>query len=107
MNTSTVVIGLVLIVVGIAFGWLCCLSAILIPIGFVIMVIGLIQSEKPKTVIQYYGAPPPGQAAWDGQAQYPAGGPPGATNFCSYCGRQVAPDADWCPGCGGPIRRQP
>ena len=25
---------------------------------------------------------------------------PGAMNFCQYCGRQIALDAVWCPGCG-------
>jgi hypothetical protein len=25
---------------------------------------------------------------------------PGATNYCEYCGRQISPDAVWCPGCG-------
>ncbi len=100
MNTSTVVIGLILIVIGILFGWILCLGIILVPVGIIIMVVGLVQSEKPNTVVQYYGAPPPGQIAQGGQAQYSAGGPPGTTNFCPYCGRQVAPGAVWCPGCG-------
>jgi hypothetical protein len=105
VNTSTVVIGLVLIAIGIIFGWLCCLAAIFIPIGFIIMVIGLMQSEKPTTVIQYYGAPPPGHVAPGEQVRYSAG-PPGAASFCQYCGRQIAPDAAWCPGCGRPLKKQ-
>jgi hypothetical protein len=107
MNTSTVVIGLALIVIGVLFGWLCCLAGVLIPIGFIIMVIGLVQSEEPKTIVQYYGAPPPGQVAWGGPVQYSPGGPPGTVNFCPYCGRPVAPDSVWCPGCGRSLKKQP
>ena len=107
MNTSTVVVGLVLIVIGIVFWWLCCFAAIFVPIGFIIMVIGLLQREKPRTVIQYYGTPPPGQVAQSGQVQVSMGAPSGNVNFCSYCGRQVGPGAVWCPGCGRSLGRQP
>lgn len=101
MNTGTVVVGLVLIVVGILFGWLFCLGIILVPVGFIVMIIGLIQSEEPRTVVQYYGTPPPpAYGAPGGQVQYSADGPTGSKNFCSYCGRRIAPDAAYCPGCG-------
>ncbi|TFG69633.1 MAG: zinc ribbon domain-containing protein [Methanomassiliicoccus sp.] len=25
---------------------------------------------------------------------------PGVRSYCQHCGRQIAPDAVWCPGCG-------
>jgi hypothetical protein len=101
MNTGTVVIGLVFIVIGIFTVWLFCLGLIFILVGFIIMIVGLVQSDKPKTVVHYYGVPPPGAPGYGPQQmpRYPTG-PPGATNFCSYCGRQLAPGAVYCPGCG-------
>src|SRR5512137_2995546 len=101
MKTETVVIGLVLIVVGLFTIWLFCIGLIFLIAGFVIMIFGLVQNEEPKTIVQYYGVPPPGAVQY-GQQQmpmYPAG-PPGTANFCQYCGRQVMPGAVWCPGCG-------
>ena len=32
-------------------------------------------------------------------------GPQGTANFCSYCGRQLAPGAIWCPGCGRSLQK--
>ena len=95
MNTSTVVIGLVLIVIGVLTIWLFCLGGILILVGLIVMIVGLVQSEKPA-VVQYYGHPPVQYAGQQMQAQYPLGSP-GSTNFCPYCGRQVAPNAVSCP----------
>ena len=108
MNTATVVIGLVLIVVGILTVWLFCIGLVFILIGFIVMLVGLVLSEEPKTVVQYYGVPPPGTPGYGPQQmmQYPMG-PPGSTNFCPYCGRQLAYGAVFCPGCGRKITQSP
>lgn len=103
MNTSTVVIGLVLIVVGVLFGWLFCLGGVLVVVGLVVMIIGLVQSEEPKTVIQYYG--PQLQTGVQHGPNYT--GPPGSVNFCPYCGMQVPPGALSCMRCGRLIPKPP
>ncbi len=94
MNTGTVVIGLVFIVIGLFTVWLFCIGVIFIIVGFIIMIVGLVQSGEPKTVV-VYGPPGP----YGVQYQHPVGAS-GTTNFCQHCGRQVAPGAVWCPGCG-------
>ena len=67
-------------------------------VGVLLAIVGLVVAVAggSKTSPQTTGQP--GQ--WQpGQAQF---GPvnPGSTNFCQYCGRQLAPGASWCPGCG-------
>ena len=106
MNTGTVVIGLVLIVIGVFFGWILCFGIVIIPVGFIVMLIGLVQKEEPATVVQYYGSPPLGYSPSAAHSP-PVAGPPGSTNFCQYCGRQLAPDAAYCPGCGKFLKKQP
>jgi hypothetical protein len=105
LNTSTVVIGLVLIVVGVLTIWLFCLGGILILVGLIIMIIGLFQSEEPA-VVQYVVQTPGQYGGQQVQTQSPLG-PPGSANFCPYCGRQVVPGASYCPGCGRPIQKSP
>lgn len=101
MNTSTVVIGLVLIVMGVLTVWLFCLGGLLILIGLVVMIVGLVQSEPRAAVVQYYGYPPQGQP---GAYQQPviqyAPAAPGQQVFCPYCGARLAPGALMCPYCG-------
>lgn len=103
MNTSTVVIGLVLIVIGVLFGWLFCLGGVLVIVGLVVMIVGLVQSEEPKTGVQYYGQPP---GTWPQQGPYYAG-PAGSVNFCPFCGMQVPPEAASCMRCGRSIPKAP
>jgi len=103
LNTSTVVIGLVLIVIGVLFGWLFCLGGILVVVGLIVMIVGLVQSEEPKTVVQYYGMPPQ-------TGMYPGiyvTGPPGSVNFCPYCGMQLPSGAVSCMRCGRPVPAPP
>ena len=98
MNTNTVIIGVVLIVVGVVTAWIFCLGGILILIGFVVMIVGLVQSEPQPPGVYVYGnqyAPP----IQYGQYQQPVG-PTGTVNFCQYCGSRLAPGAQMCPGCG-------
>ena len=98
MNTNTVVIGVVMIVIGIFTVWIFCLGGLLILIGFIVMIVGLIQSDPRPPVTYVYGgqyAPP----AQYGQYQQPVA-PPGTVNFCQYCGHWLAPGALMCPGCG-------
>ena len=56
-------------------------------IGVALMVYGLVAKE-PMTR--------------SGTGQVPAQQPlaPGGTNFCEYCGQQIAPNATKCPRCG-------
>ncbi|MDH4123768.1 MAG: zinc-ribbon domain-containing protein [Thermoplasmata archaeon] len=100
MNTSTVVIGLVLIVIGFIFFWLFCLGVILVLAGLVVMVIGLMQEEQPRTVVQYYPPMYP-QQPYQQQPYYQVPGTQqGAMNFCQSCGQQLYPGAQSCPRCG-------
>ncbi len=95
MNTSTVILGLVLMVVGFLTLWVLCLGGLLFLLGFVVLILGLVQSEPPPRVVYTYG-PYGGQYT---QYQQPIG-PPGTVNFCPYCGQQVVPGALACPRCG-------
>lgn len=98
MNTNTVVIGLVMIVIGIFTFWIFCLGGFLILIGFIVLIVGLIQSEPQPPVTYGYGgqyAPPVQYGQY--QQQF---GLPGTVNFCQYCGQSLAPGALMCPGCG-------
>jgi membrane protease subunit (stomatin/prohibitin family) len=88
-----------MIVVGIFFGWLFCLGGLLVLVGFIVLIVGLVETEKPKTVIQYYGQPQAGYGAQGTQIQYQTG-PSGTINFCPNCGQQVVPGAVRCPRCG-------
>ena len=81
LNSDTVVIGLLLILIGVFFGWLFCFGGLLAIIGLVVLVWGLIENEEQKVVVQYYAQP-------------------GERNFCPVCGQQVVPGAIRCPSCG-------
>ena len=67
-------------------------------VGVILTIVGLViaVAAGSKTPTQTTGQP--GQAQ-PGQLQI---GPfiPGSAHFCQFCGRQVAPEAAWCPGCG-------
>ncbi len=103
MNTSTVVVGLVLIVVGVLLGWLFCIGGVLVIVGLIVMIIGLVQAEEPKTAVQYYGPPAPGVPPQGVYVQ----GAAGSVNFCPYCGMRVPAGAASCMSCGRPIPRGP
>ncbi len=63
------------------------LGVIVAAIGGVLAVIVLV-AGAPETRVSNRHAP----------IQQPR--PPGVRSFCQHCGRQIAPDAVWCPGCG-------
>jgi hypothetical protein len=85
MNTEYVTAGFVLVLIGLFFGGLVCFGWALIPIGLILIFIGLITEEEHKKGVLVHQQPL---------------GPQGTTNFCPYCGRQMAPGAIYCPGCG-------
>ncbi len=98
MKINTVVVGLVLIVVGIIFGWLCCLPGILIIVGLVVMLIGLVQSEKPPTVVYQMGPAP--YQGYQPQEPIQVQQTTGQGMFCPYCGSPRALNTVYCPSCG-------
>jgi hypothetical protein len=51
MKTSTVVSGLLLMASGVLLGWSVCLGVFLLPVGYIILIIGLVQSG-PKDFLQ-------------------------------------------------------
>ena len=52
MNTGTVIVGLVLILIGVLAFWLCCLGGLFILIGLVVVLIGLVQHDKVPAAVQ-------------------------------------------------------
>jgi hypothetical protein len=86
MNVEYVAAGFILIVFGFFFGWLICFGWAFIPIGLVLVFIGLVTEEEKKNGAIVQNRQPLGA--------------PGTANFCPYCGRQIASGAAYCPGCG-------
>ena len=62
--------------------------------GLVALVIGLVVDTRPTTRDYHMR-----------QIQYPISAQ--GTIFCMYCGRPIAPDAVYCPGCGRFMKNQP
>jgi uncharacterized Zn-finger protein len=83
MNTDTVAVGIILIVVGVVFGALLCFGGVLAIVGLVLLIMGLVESEPAARVYV------PAQV-----------GPAGSINFCPYCGQNVFAGAVRCPNCG-------
>lgn len=112
MNTNTVVIGLVLMVLGVVlFLIFICLGALLVLAGFIVMIIGLTQSEPKKVIIQtapgvFVQVPEENvRAVRPGiQSVY---GPAAAPEFCPSCNMPLRPIDMWCPHCGRQIVREP
>ena len=84
LNDETVIAGVIMIVVGIFFGWLFCLGGVLVLVGIVLLIVGLVEDEKTGVNVR---------------PRYPMG-PPGSSNFCPHCGQQVPAGAVSCSGCG-------
>lgn len=95
VDETTVLVGAVLIVVGVLFGWVICLGWLVIIAGIIVLVAGLMRPDQHRPI-------PP-------QLRYPAYpyGPPGARRFCQYCGNPVPPDSTICPSCGRRLQFSP
>ncbi len=95
MDESTVIVGVILIVVGVVFAWAICLGPLIAVAGIVVLVAGLVRPDPHRPV-------PPA-------LRYPAYpyGPPGARMFCHYCGNPVPANAIQCPSCGRRIETAP
>jgi RNA polymerase subunit RPABC4/transcription elongation factor Spt4 len=74
---------------------------LLVMIGIVVFVLGCIAYVVGHVVgPNSYDARSGRHTSERGQAIPSATGPSGSTNYCQFCGRRVAPDAAYCPGCG-------
>ncbi len=91
-------IGLVLIVLGVVFWFvpfLCLISFIMVPVGFILMVVGLVMTpaaSQPQQVIYQQPAYAPPQQAAPEKGEMETGckycGKHSVGQFCSFCGKQ-------------------
>ena len=100
-----IIIGIAMMVCGavftfITFGFGIICSWPLILIGFILLIIGVIVEAIPESkpapiVIQQPSPPLPQPVTIQQQNQ--------ETRFCSYCGKPIQSDSNYCPSCGKKI----